>query len=387
MDIKINYMVIDSSQIFNCQASLSDIIRVAFYQEAPTLFEQINYEDDFTFLEPSLFCYFLSDISKTDKIPLLQSVVGYIPAEKRLAMLSLTADRFGMINLPNLGYIRADPYTIASVDLNILTGLIPNQFVNNSKIRLCLHPTDLLANSRDVSFHEPVEQTLTKNKNALSAATTFIQDYIPDFWNLIESVTREFVVFSSPDHNSFAGIMHHGTAYFNTENKLKTPVFFIDDIAHQCGHIIFNVLTLDTPKYLKVPKDHPLKNYSTNPGEMRGAYGAFHGLFTYTCILHALDHVLQHQYFTDENLRFEALGRIGFYLSKFYSDLKLMNNPEILTEEGLDFHRQFQEGFELIAKQYGNEVRKFDYSNQPYTFQYDLFQKINPISSLYQAIN
>lgn len=179
--------------------------------------------------------------------------------------------------------------------------------------------------------------------------------------------------------------MHHGTAYFNTENKLQTPVFFIDDIAHQCGHIVFNVLTLDTPKYLKVPKDHPLKNYSTNPGEMRGAYGAFHGLFTYTCILNALDHVLQSQYFTDENLRFEALGRIGFYLSKFYLDLKLMNNPEILTEDGLDSHRQFQEGFELIANQYGKEVRKFDYNNQLYTFQYDLFLEVNAISTFHKA--
>lgn len=183
--IKILYHDVDMRQLINGKASLSDSIRMAFYQENPTLFEQLDYEDDFTFLEPSLFCYFLSDISKTDKIPLLQSIVGYISAEKRLATLSLTADRFGMINLPNLGYIRADPYTIVSVDLNILTGLIPNQFVNDSKIRLCLHPTDLLANARDVSFHEPVEQTLTKNKDALSEATTFIQNYIPDFWNLI----------------------------------------------------------------------------------------------------------------------------------------------------------------------------------------------------------
>lgn len=174
--------------------------------------------------------------------------------------------------------------------------------------------------------------------------------------------------------------MHHGTAYFNTENKIQTPVFFIDDIAHQCGHIIFNVLTLDTPKYLKVPKDHSLKNYSTNPGEMRGAYGAFHGLFTYTCILDALDEVLQSQYFTDKNLRFEALGRIGFYLHKFYLDLKLMNNPEILTDAGLDFHRQFNEGFQEILARYKKEIQGFDYSNQPYTFQYDRFKESNLLS-------
>lgn len=221
--------ILPDLKVTNLQATngaLTDTIRTAFYHENPSLFELLNYEDDFTFLEPSLFCYFLSDISKTDIIPLLQSVVGYIPDEKRLAMISLTADRFGMINLPNLGYIRTEPYNIVPVDLITLTGLIPDQFVKNSKIRLCLHPTDLLAYAKDVSFHEPVEDTLYKNEDALSVATTFLQKQLPNFWSLIASVTREFVVFSSPNHNSFAGIMHHGTAYFNTENKIQTPVFF-----------------------------------------------------------------------------------------------------------------------------------------------------------------
>ncbi|TDE12750.1 hypothetical protein [Dyadobacter psychrotolerans] len=363
--------------------ALSDTIRMAFHKEDPKLFEQLDFEDDFTFLDPSLFCYFLSDISKTNKIPLLQSVVGYIPVEKRLAIISLSADRFGMINLPNLGYLRTEPNQTISIDVtNLSEQFIPNRFIENSQIRLCLHPTDLLGNQDNIQFHESIEITLNKNEESLFLATDFFQKELSDFWTIIKTVTREFVVFSSPNHNSFAGIMHHGTAYFNTENKVQTPVFFIDDIAHQCGHIIFNVLTLDTPKYLKVPKDHPLKKYSSNPGEMRGAYGAFHGLFTYTCILHALHHVFQSQHFS-EIMRYEALGRIGFYMNKFYLDLKLMNNPEILTEEGLDFHRQFAEGFETMTERYGKEISQFDYRNQPYTFQYDLFQKLNPIPAKY----
>ena len=375
----LNYNILPENLVQN-QCTLSDTIKMAFYQKDSILFELLNYEDDFTFLEPTLFCYFLSDIIKTNKIPLLQSAVGYIPAEKRLAMISLYADRFGMINLPNLGYLRTDPNQIISIDITKLNeNIIPNRFIENSQIRLCLHPTDLLANQGNIQFYESIEITLNKNEESLFLATDFFQKELSDFWTIIKTVTREFVVFSSPNHNSFAGIMHHGTAYFNTENKVQTPVFFIDDIAHQCGHIIFNILTLDTPKYLKVPKDHPLKNYSSNPGEMRGAYGAFHGLFTYTCILHALHHVFQSQHFS-EIMRYEALGRIGFYMNKFYLDLKLMKNPEILTEEGLDFHQQFAEGFETMMELYGKEIAKFDYSNQPYTFQYDLFQKLNPIS-------
>jgi len=149
---KIIHFFLNETSLSYQKATLSDTIRRAFYQENPSLFENLNYEDDFAFLEPSLFYHFLSDINKTDRIPLFQSVVGYIPFEKRLAMMSLTADRFGMVNLPNLGYIRTDPYAIVPVDLNTLTGLIPNQFVENSKIRLCLHPTDLLAYDRMLAF-------------------------------------------------------------------------------------------------------------------------------------------------------------------------------------------------------------------------------------------
>ena len=58
-----------------------------------------------------------------------------------------------------------------------------------------------------------------------------------------------------------------------------------------------------------------------------------------------------------------------------------MKNPKILTDLGLDFHRQFAEGFETMTERYGKEISQFDYRNQPYTFQYDLFQKLNPISA------
>ena len=60
-----------------------------------------------------------------------------------------------------------------------------------------------------------------------------------------------------------------------------------------------------------------------------------------------------------------------------------MKNPKILTDLGLDFHCQFAEGFQAMMEQYGKEISKFNYSNQPYTFQYDLFQKLNPIPAKY----
>jgi hypothetical protein len=325
----------------------------------------------------------LSDIKPENKMPLIQSVLGYMSVSNWPKSIELKADIFGLINLPNLGYIRAEPnQSLCFETAQIAANILPNQFIKNSTIRLCLHPTNHLCYEEGMIFDEPVEQTVSKNTNALHQATVFFQEHLPDFWQVVENITCEFVVFSSPNHNSFAGIMQQGTAYFNVESKIQTPVFFIDDIAHQCGHVIFNALTLEASKYLKVPKDQPLNGFVEAPNETRGVYGAFHGLFTYTTILHGLDKVLDLENEFTDDLRHEAIGRMGFYVQKFAMDLKSMGNADILTDEGITFWKQFAEGCQYIGQKYGSMLQTLDYSNQPYMFQYDLFQTRNPISKI-----
>jgi len=308
--MKILAFDVDSELLGRSQASLSDAIRMALYQADSELFEKLNYDDDVIFLEPTLFCYFLLDVNTADKTPLEQCLLGYTSEANRPASIALKADRFGLVNLPNLGYLHANSNEVLRFSTQ---KIVLNTFLENSKIRLCLHPTDHLSYEEGITFDEPIEQTLQKNREAIREATHFFQTYLSEFWQAIESVTREFVVFSSPpQRHSFAGIMQHGTAYFNVENKAQTPVFFIDDIAHQCGHVIFNALTLETEKYLCVPKDQSLAGFIESPNEIRGVYGAFHGLFTYTTILNSLDKVSDLKTEFENDLRHEVFGRMGF---------------------------------------------------------------------------
>ncbi len=384
--MRILHFILDFKLLTINQASLSDTIRMALYQENTELFEKLNYYDDTTFWEPTLFCYFLSDISKENKISLEQSVLGYIEQKNRPLTVTLKADIFGIINLPNWGYLRVQPYGQLQIETaKIKDVILENEYATNTSVRLCLHHSDLLAYEAGVIFDEPIQESLEKNKDNLFAAIHFFQTHLPDFWNVIERVTSEFVVFSSPSYNSFAGIMQHGTAYFNVENKRQTPVFFIDDIAHQCGHIIFNALTLQTDQFLSAPKAHPMQGYTDWPGETRGAYGAFHGLFTYTTILHSLDKVLDLEGVFNEDLRHEALGRMGFYVNKFGYDLQFIHSASILTEAGMDYWKQFAKGFKYIAEKYEARLTKLDYRNQPYMFQYDLFKELNPIQKTVSA--
>ncbi|MCC5613213.1 hypothetical protein LC612_42680 [Nostoc sp. CHAB 5834] len=379
--MKISKFTINKTHLLNKKNHLSDIIRLELYQKEPILFDSLDYKNDLAFLEPTLFCHFLSDIDKALTIPLTQCLVGYIPKDNRPDLIPVKSDRFGLVNLPNLGYIRSDPnkiFTLNSAQLDV--NLISNQFLPNSTIRLCIHSTDLLEYEQGISFYESIEITTQKYQKPLLEAVNYFQLKLSELWKLIESVTREFVVFNSPpEHHSFAGIMHHGTAYFNVENNPQTSIFFIDDIAHQCGHVIFNALTLDTETYLRVAKDHPLNQFTKASGDTRTVYGAFHGLFTYTTILHALDSVINDTSSFTDVLRHEALGRIGFYLQKFNIDLANMNNSNILTEAGMEYHRQFEAGYAYIYQKYQSALARFNYSNQPYTFQYNLFTALNSL--------
>jgi hypothetical protein len=360
---------------------LSDMVRAAIYNKNRGLFDLLDFSDDNIFLEPTLFCYFLSDIPHKSKISLEQCLWGYIHSDRRPQNLQVKSDVFGLVNIPNVGYLKLAPNGISCLDIGYIEEqIIPKKYISNSGICLCLHPTEHLNYQvENLRYYESVRDSLERHQHELESAVDFFKNQMSCFWEQVEKVTREFVVFSSPDYNSFAGIMQHGTAYFNVENKQKSKVFFIDDIAHQCGHIIFNTLTYEIKNYLKVPKDYLIKNFSPNPQERRGVYGALHGLFTYLSILWALDIFLEKESYLDKILEHEAIGRLGFYLHKFKHDLELMEKANIFTDAGLELYEEFGMNFMFIQDKWKGKIEIFNYMNQPYIFQYDNFKESNPI--------
>ncbi|MBP6386322.1 MAG: hypothetical protein KA327_06825 [Pseudarcicella sp.] len=368
---------VNSSLLEENRITLSDTIRMALYREDEVVFETLDYDNDFAFMEPALFCYFLSDIPKEKKISLQQILLGYMLPEKKPEKILLQSDKWGYVNLPNMGYLKTEPEANFVMNLSeIKDNLLLNVYVDNTNIRVCQHPTDLLSNAIDIVFDECVADTYFKNKTALNTAVDFFQKYLSDLWGIIQAETREFVVFSSPNHNSFAGIKHQGTGYFNTENRMVSPIFFIEDIAHQCGHVVYNVLTLQTEQYLKHPKDFPLQNFTSDPSEARGIYGAFHGLFTYTTITHALSNLIKLPIFSDLHI-LEAKARLGFFMQKFQSDLALMTNPQILTDEGMRFCEKFNLIYLAVWSENQTLFKNYTYRNQNYIFDFQIFIEEN----------
>ncbi len=391
---------IDKDLVLQNQVELADTIRVLLYKENPALFNRLTYESDLTFLEPTLFYFFLAKSKNLTKATIEQSVFGYMDEDKRPTELEALADQYGMINLPKVGYVLTEPSKLHRLRLDpdrkekIVVEGYPSKFVpdtlhSGTNIRLCKHHTFLISqlslDGQIVQFNESAQDTLTKHFNHIEKAFSLINSISSDFYDLMKSTVRELVVMNSPNIYSMSAISHHGTAFLNTNNLSHDEVFFVDDIAHQCGHVIYNALTLQTTEYLKVHKKTLLRDFISEKREGRTVYSAFHGLFTYSSILYFLDKCFCDFTF-NEKQKHEILGRLVFYTVKFGNDLVSLTNDEIFTPTGMLFIDSFRRGYDFILDKYRTPIKETNLDGSPYVFGYEFYSLKNSITKFRQYL-
>ena len=371
---------------------LADTTKSSLWQHAPHWFDVLDFEDDSIFLEPTLFYYFKTLFrQETCLMPLEQILYGYAPKGSVSPTIKVYTDSDGVIYLPNLGYVFTNTegikeYTITFCDDNkniILDGVLISiealKFIKNDQFKLIGHKSG--AYLSHVIFEEGFKKSISSAQGKLMSVLNMMENNMLDFYSAIAMTTREFAIFNSNNFESFAALHHFGTAFLNLAGQNQREVFFLDDIAHQSGHTIYYTLTHDFQKFLKPNRETSLQDFTNIPNEQRGVYGAFHGLFTYTTILHSLNLALQNKWFKGDEQE-EALARLGFYYGKFQNDLRNMGDSRILTEEGWRYYDMFHSGFNKIKKEYYHIVKYFDYSSQNYNFNFENFKKANQFQTV-----
>lgn len=370
------------------QIELADTMRLMLYQLYPAWFEKLDYNDDRIFLEPALF-YLFSDKS-TIQLPIEQILYGYVPETDRPKRIRCLTDPFGLAHLPNFGVYQTDkrtesiqigiPSAQEAYDLGdrIFLKKIPISRIPNTALSICDFLPFILYTEKERSgiVAESASVTKSAHRSNLEKAINLLQLSTPFFWKLVEQSTREIAVFNSPNLRSMGAISYYGTAFLNTEGQSHDEVFFIDDLAHQIGHLLFYVLTLKSEDFLKVPKTMPLAKITGVSYENREVYGAFHGLFTYTTILHGLQACLVSNALT-EHQRLEAVARMGFYMEKFAYDLTNLGDQRIFTAKGQSWYDAIREGYFVIQRSWQSEYDRFDYRTQPYIFNFQTFLTTN----------
>jgi len=370
----------------NNQTKMIDTIKLLIYKENTSLLEKVDFEDDNIFLEPLLFAYFNKKKENKFSSELLSEIMQGYFVEKEPLLLNDSYNTDDIAYIPNLGYFDKKDNKVDDVCM-----------INNTSIELLIHPVthlkhifkDFNENNIDESKIEISKAQILKYKNALTIAFQYIKTNKKVHYDLIEQCCKKIVLFKTDpkNTNSFATINAHGIAFFNVYQEDYDEVFFVDDIAHQTGHIIMTTILFERKKYFLIDENQNIGTFTKNKSEYRSFYILFHALYTYYTTFLCLDACLENNCFNKRQTH-ETKGRIGFYLQKCKSDLlnfeKVINYynglESVLTSEGIEIFKNItNKYFELLKKH--EEVTLFNFNNQPYNFTYSEFIKLNPIKN------
>ena len=383
--------VLHSNSYQSGQAAFAEMAKRLLHYRAPALLAFLPEGDSRPLLDPVVFASLCLDSSP---LPVEQALLGYMEIESRPSSLRVRSDREGVIYLPNIGYLNTErpdadfllqiPENGSQFRVNSTTGEINYHFEP-----LTLIPGTRIELSRRVpasfySFHagkdgavaDDVTGAVVKahESQVFKAFLTLAKVY-PAFIDALNDVVRSVVLFRSDCHNSFSSLAAHGAAFFNVD-KSANEVFFIEDILHQCGHVLFSSMTYESDSYFTVAADHFLPHQDQR-AETRSVYVVLHALFTEAAMSEGMNECCNAGAFEGQS-RHELVGRIAFIMRRFEADIKSLISSELLSQKGLAIVSQFCKVFTKIYEDRKKEISNFDFSNQPYTFSCEKFFCANP---------
>ena len=353
----------------------------------------MDFTKDQLFLEPLLVAW-LTD--KTPSIPLEQVLYGLLSPEHRPQWVKVHTDSQGKAFIAGLGYFRT------GVANNLINLCIDNHetecdaVVSQEQGAVVFDPIKTMQ-IHGITIHTgftpllhrffecetfPLVQPSSQVKHYLTSihdAFDSMRRLDPELYQWIKIATRAIQIYCADSPNSFATLSAHGTAFLNVDTDSEL-IFFIDDLAHQCGHIIFNAVTLEKSAFIAIDPHTPLQSLTKQPDETRNVYSAFHGLFTYTMITRILNHLM----ITGELTQLQhhhCLGRMAFYLAKFYIDIRNLDKPGLFCEQGMALYQLFAHVYEEMRRGYIDAIKEMNLKNQPYVFSYKRFIETNPITN------
>jgi hypothetical protein len=166
-----------------------------------------------------------------------------------------------------------------------------------------------------------IEKITQNHTNNITKAYNLIKEYVPTQYELIEKYAPKCVIFNVDTYqrNSFATLSAQGIGFYNAYQEDYDEVFFVDDIAHQTGHVIFNVMIYEAKLFFKKDKNTILEIINLPDGtfvENRDLHVIFHALYTYYTSFLCLDACLENNVWVGKQ-KHEAMGRIAFYIIKY----------------------------------------------------------------------
>lgn len=370
------------------QKKIANAIKVIMFKEDATLLKKTNIENDNIFLEPLFFCYFNNKKSDLFTKEILEEIIqGYFIKKEKLKIKYLF-NKNNIAYIPQIGYFKPNkqkPFMLL-------------EFIGKTNIEVikCSNPL-IDAVFKTVINHKIMDSELmickelfNRNIDFLIKAFHFIKISSNEHFNLIQKVCKKIVLFKTDvsNTNSFATINAHGMVFFNVYQADYDEVFFVDDIAHQTGHVILTTLLFERKQYFLINENQSIGVITKKESEYRSFYTLFHALFTYYTSLLCLNNCLDNNFFNTRQTH-ETNGRICFYLNKLILDINTFKRVTdyfkgiefVLTKDGIEIYNIMKSTFDKMIKKWYPASKNYDFKNQPYNFTYQEFIKLNPINN------
>ncbi|MEA3278139.1 MAG: hypothetical protein U9Q81_23200 [Pseudomonadota bacterium] len=375
------------------QTRLAGLLRSLVRDSDQELAEGLESVEDRVFLEPMLCAFFHAN---SPRIPLQQILYASVPEDRRPDCVTVAADRHGTVYIPNLGYFftrqtnkRMDLHwngSARAAELHSQGRSVPSSFRNVSRINgTQIEVYQTLPQLLEPFFVDPtgspvrvelVSIAAAKREYLENACLILREHYVHYFKNILDTI-RGVLIYSAPHPYSFATMGAHGVAFLNSRPD-SMSVFFLEDMLHQCSHVIFNAATLDKSRLFEVDPDTPLSSLSALDDYHGTLYEAFHGLFTQTNINRCLNICREAEVFSGRD-RHELEGRISDNMKRFGGAIHAIGQRDFYTELGWQLYDYFRNTFVFLYRLQRELIEQYDTSNQPYIFNYGRFLEKNPL--------
>ena len=349
---------------------------------------------DSAVLEPLLFAYFTALKSGKSPVGIAQLLLGYMDPASWPEVIEVHTDSRGRIYLPRIGYFLTHVrdrrltlrchgagrrFTLEDAGSPVEFSFEEIQLLPGTSIELCRYGNPLYGSllseaaqkQRTVEFVEDTSPYVGNIRLALAV----IEQHLPDFYADLCSTVRQIVLFRSRDLNSCATLGAHGVAFLNVVDY-GNEVFFIDDLVHQCGHVIFNAFTAKRTDFCATDPETPFSRFSSNKSDKRSLYTVLHGAYTEFAMIACLLSCDNQRVFSGQS-GYELIGRLACIFQRSLGDMKNLGHPGLFTEQGQNLYDTFRR-FSEEVRESRPDLLDYKLTNQPYNFSYELFLELNP---------
>lgn len=363
------------------QLAFANALRRYVHEVAPEVFVLLDFQDDDAFLEPMAFALASGDESSSADVALAYAAAISPDQRPELEVLS---DDAGRVFIPGLGYLSGHPARsvvrlvpspsaplgYASLGSEGVATALSEWLIGYSRPSLLAYPIPMLSEKvADVGGRlTGVEHAAKANRDIIRGALASLACAWPSLAEMFQQIVRHIVLFEDPEQNSFAMTAAHGIAFVNVHFG-RSEAYFAEDLAHQCGHILFTAACEGAEPLLTVAPETPVDELIGRE-DHRTLEVALHGMITQALMVGVLDRLVRSDADIDPD---EATARLLFALVRLGLDLRVLSGLDAYSDVGAALLRELIASYTETAERYRGALAAVDFGDQPYNFDYGVY--------------